>query len=79
LSAIRANIPSSDTCTPFRALNFAFVPIPFANPATLLASPTSVVTDLVEMMMRRIRKLFESATKAYTPSGEILIPHGLEN
>jgi hypothetical protein len=62
LSTIRAKAPFLDMIRPEGLLNFEFVPIPFVEPLVML--PARVVTEAVEMIILRIRLLFQSPTKA---------------
>jgi hypothetical protein len=51
--------------------------MPFQEPKG--PPPAKVVTDAVEISMRRIRLLYVSPTKAKEPVGEMLTPEGEEN
>jgi hypothetical protein len=52
-SPIMAYDPSAETYTPVGKLNFEFVPTPFVAPPVVV--PARVVTELVEMITRRMR------------------------
>jgi hypothetical protein len=56
--------------------NIELVPVPSAKP---LVEPAKVVTEDVERLILRILLLLVSATRAKTPSAEILTPPGEEN
>jgi hypothetical protein len=73
VSATKAYTPPEEIAIPLGKLNLAFVPIPFVLPADA-PTPAMVVTLAVEIITRRTRWLFVSATTANVPSLEILTP-----
>jgi hypothetical protein len=54
-------------------MNLTLVPVPSTKPGV---DPARVVTEAVEISMRRIRERALSAMRAKRPSEEMLIPFG---
>jgi hypothetical protein len=80
-SATKAYDPSGEMATLTGALKAALLPTPFIEPTPSFGRipvstcegvvPARVVTEAVERTMRRTKLLFESATKAKVPVGEM--------
>ena len=76
-SPTSANSESGETTALNGCANLALMPTPLAVPLATGVPPANVVTRTVVTMIWRIRLFNVSATRRYSPDGELDIPLGL--